>query len=167
MGILNPHPTPIMARILLIDDDYCVRTALRLTLAKLGHTVIEAGDGVEGLKRFLSANPDLVITDIVMPEKEGLEVIMAIRAMQPSVKVIAISGNSRLRAADKLKMARQLGAVSVLEKPFTPAELQSAVDAVLLGDVHKSALAHENQRSPTLAASSNFIPESTTEQSNQ
>jgi CheY-like chemotaxis protein len=81
-----------MARILLIDDDEPVRTTLRLTLEHFGHTVIEARDGTEGLALFQHANADLVITDIVMPEKDGLEVLRELRRMHPSVKIIAISG---------------------------------------------------------------------------
>ena len=75
-----------MARILLIDDDDSVRTMLRLTLAHFGHSVIEARNGKEGLELFQHANADLLITDIVMPEKEGLEVLMELRKKHPPVK---------------------------------------------------------------------------------
>ncbi len=85
-----------MARILLIDDDDSVRTMLRLTLAHFGHTVIEARNGKEGLELFQHANADLVITDIVMPEKEGLEVLMELRKKHPPVKIIAISGGATI-----------------------------------------------------------------------
>ncbi|MEO5957891.1 MAG: response regulator [Opitutaceae bacterium] len=85
-----------MARILLIDDDDDVRTVLRLTLIHFGHTVIEARNGREGLELFAEARPELVITDIVMPEKEGLEVIIELRAHRPPVKIIAISGGGRV-----------------------------------------------------------------------
>ena len=85
-----------MARILLIDDDDSVRRALRLTLTEFGHTVIEARDGQEGLKLFPQANADLVITDIVMPEKDGIEVLIELRKKQPPVNIIAISGGGRL-----------------------------------------------------------------------
>ena len=81
-----------MAQVLLIEDDDSVRTMLRLTLVHSGHSVIEARNGKEGLARFEHANVDLVITDIVMPEKDGLEVLMELRHRQPSVKIIAISG---------------------------------------------------------------------------
>ena len=103
-----------MARILLIDDDDTVRTMLRLTLVHFGHTVIEARDGKEGLELFQDANVDLLITDIVMPEKEGLEVLMELRKKHPPVKIIAISGG------DYLHMAKLMGAAKVLAKPFPP-----------------------------------------------
>jgi CheY-like chemotaxis protein len=81
-----------MARILLIDDDDSFRTPLRLMLTHSGHFVIEARNGKEGLAMFTHADADLVITDIVMPEKEGLEVLMGLRKKEPPVKIIAISG---------------------------------------------------------------------------
>jgi CheY-like chemotaxis protein len=121
-----------MARILLIDDDNSVRTMLRLTLTHFGHTVIEARDGREGLKLFPHANADLLITDIVMPEKEGIEVLMELRKISPPVKIIAISGGGRQNAATNyLKLAKQLGAAKVLEKPFSNEALIAAIDELL------------------------------------
>ena len=114
-----------MARILLIDDDDTVRTMLRLTLVHFGHTVIEARDGKEGLELFQDANVDLLITDIVMPEKEGLEVLMELRKKHPPVKIIAISGG------DYLHMAKLMGAAKVLAKPFPTNVLIEAIDELL------------------------------------
>src|SRR5471030_3027511 len=96
------HPTPIliMARILLIDDDDSVRTMLRQTLTHFGHTVIEARNGKEGLALFPHAAADLVITDIVMPEQEGLGVLLEWRSKEPPVKIIAMSGGGRINATD-------------------------------------------------------------------
>ena len=104
-GPFRPQPPAlIMARILLIDDDDSVRTMLRLTLVHFGHTVIEARDGKEGLELFQNTDVDLLITDIVMPEKEGLEVLMELRKRKhPPVKIIAISGG------DYLHMAKLMG----------------------------------------------------------
>jgi YesN/AraC family two-component response regulator len=81
-----------MARILLIDDDDALRTVLREILVHFGHTVIEARNGTEGLALFQQAPADLLITDIVMPEKEGFDVVMELRSKRPPVKIIAISG---------------------------------------------------------------------------
>ena len=121
-----------MARILLIDDDDSVRSCLRLTLGQLGHTVIEARNGAEGLKLFASAQPDLVITDIVMPEKDGLEVLMTLRKEGLPAKVIAISGDrGKLTATESLRLAQFLGASKVLEKPFTREALTLAVNEIL------------------------------------
>jgi two-component system, chemotaxis family, chemotaxis protein CheY len=123
-----------MARILLIDDDDSVRTVLRLILIQFGHAVIEARNGKEGIEMFTLANPDLLITDIVMPEKEGLEVLIEIRKIRPSVKIIAISGGGRVNPTDYLRSAKFLGAAKVLAKPIPSDVLISAVNEVLLPD---------------------------------
>jgi DNA-binding response OmpR family regulator len=121
-----------MARILLIEDDNEVRTMLRLTLIHFGHTVIEARNGREGLELFKRANADLVITDIVMPEKEGLEVLIELREKQiPPVKIIAISGGGRQKAGDYLRLAKLMGAARVLAKPFSNEVLLAAIDELL------------------------------------
>ena len=123
-----------MARILLIDDDPAVRSTLSLILAHFGHTVFEASNGREGLELFRRANADLVITDIVMPEKEGLEVLIELREKQvPPIKVIAITGGGRQNAADYLRLAKLLGAPKVLAKPFPTEVLITAVNELLSG----------------------------------
>jgi CheY-like chemotaxis protein len=124
-----------MARILLIDDDDPVRTTLRQMLEQFGHTVIEARNGKEGLALFQPATVDVVITDVVMPEKDGLEVLRELRRMHPSVKIIAISGAERARAADYLQMAKFLGAATVLAKPLSIDALMAAVNELLPRDV--------------------------------
>jgi CheY-like chemotaxis protein len=127
-----PNPrTTIMARILLIDDNNDVRTVLRLTLSHFGHTVIEARNGKEGLDLFKHANADLVITDIVMPEKEGFEVLMKLLHKHPSMKIIAISGGGRHNATHYLHTAKLLGAAKVLAKPFTNEVLMATVNELL------------------------------------
>lgn len=120
-----------MARILLIDDDESLRPALRLILVYFGHTVIEARDGKEGLALFEHFLPHVLITDIVMPEKEGVSVVMELRQNRSRVKIIAISGGGRQDAVDYLHMARLLGADCVLAKPFSNESLLTAVNDVL------------------------------------
>ena len=120
-----------MALILLIDDDDSLRTMLRLTLTDFGHTVIEARNGREGLALFPHACADLVITDIVMPESEGFEVLMTLRDKQPPVRIIAISGGGLQSPTDYLQMAKGMGAAKVLEKPFSNEALMAAIDEVL------------------------------------
>jgi DNA-binding response OmpR family regulator len=119
-----------MAEILLIDDDDNLRGMLRMALAHGGHTVTEAVDGRDGLLRFKAKVPQLVITDLIMPEKEGLEFMMEVRKSHPAVKFIAMSGANR-RGTDYLRVAKYLGAAQVLSKPFTPEVLLSAVEGVL------------------------------------
>jgi CheY-like chemotaxis protein len=120
-----------MPRILLIDDDDAFRTMLRLTLTHFGHAVIEARNGREGLSLYASTGADLIITDIVMPEKEGLEVLMALWHHHPPVKIIAMSGGGRVIAATYLQSATLLGAARVLEKPFSNDDLLTAINEVL------------------------------------
>lgn len=123
-----------MAQILLIDDDEAVRDMLRETLLHFGHSVIEARNGDEGLKLFSAAKPDLLITDIVMPEKEGLGLLLELRKQSPPVKVIAISGGGRAPGMDYLRIAQLLGAAKVLAKPFSNGALIAAVNELLGGD---------------------------------
>lgn len=120
-----------MAKILLIDDDDSVRTMLRLMLTQFGHTVIEARNGREGLNLFQDANADLVITDLVMPETEGFEVLTKLREKLPRVKIIVISGGVKGNVTNYLDMARRLGAGQVLAKPFSNNELMTAINELL------------------------------------
>jgi CheY-like chemotaxis protein len=120
-----------MKRILLADDDDSFRKMLRKTLVKMGFEVAEANNGNEALKAFAHNPPDLVITDLVMPEKEGLETINALRRIHAGVKIIAMSGGGRGNAVDYLKVAKMLGADRVLSKPFSNEEIATALDELL------------------------------------
>jgi CheY-like chemotaxis protein len=122
-----------MARILVIDDDEILRRLLGRVLTRAGHTVSAAADGLEATRLAHEQPFDLVITDLLMPESDGLEVIMAIREEFPGLRVIAISGGGRLGSNGYLRMARNLGASAVLSKPFENAELLSLVDKLLSG----------------------------------
>jgi len=120
-----------MAKILIIDDDNQFRKMLRQTLEKAGYTVSEADNGNKGIDSFRQAPTDLVITDIVMPDKEGIETIMEIRRMAPSIKIIAISGGGRIRADSYLDLARKLGATKTFSKPVDRKKLLETIDKVL------------------------------------
>ncbi len=120
-----------MARIVLIDDDEDVRRTLVRMLETAGHEVHEAADGSSGLELCLEVDPQLVITDILMPEKEGIETIMTLKRDRPALKIIAISGGGRSGGMDFLDMARSLGADEVLQKPFRRAELLDLMTRVL------------------------------------
>jgi len=122
-----------MARILLIDDDQAVRSVMCLTLAHFGHTVTEARNGREGIKLFDQIDVDLLITDIVMPEADGLEVLMEVAKRRPTLRIIAISGGGRQNAGDHLHVAKLLGATNVLAKPFSTEALLAAVNEALAG----------------------------------
>ena len=118
-------------QILVIEDDFAVRELILQTLSKAGYEVIAAGDGVEGLNLFREKNPALVITDIVMPQKEGLQTIIELRQESPGVKVIAMSGGGRYCNADYLKLARKFGASRTVSKPFMREEMLTAVRELL------------------------------------
>ncbi len=117
-----------MAVILVIDDELGMRQMVRRILLSAKHSVVEAKDGVFGLEQFRKHRPAIVITDILMPEMEGIETIKQARALDPSVKVIAISGGGAAHNMKFLDMAKMLGANLVLAKPFRAAELLAAVD---------------------------------------
>ncbi|MDX2192142.1 MAG: response regulator [Gemmatimonadales bacterium] len=118
-----------MARLLLIEDDAQMRGMLGTTLREAGHQVIEAQDGQSGIRSLRSETVDLVLTDILMPGQDGLEVIAEARASAPHVPVVAISGGGRgFGPHDTLRVARQCGATRVLAKPFSLADLLRTVD---------------------------------------
>ena len=116
-----------MPKILVIDDDAAVRHTVARMLRRGGYDVVLAEDGDEGLRLFRSENPELVITDIIMPEKEGLEAIREICRLRPDAKIIAMSGGGRIANVDFLSMAGRLGATEIIRKPFDPATLLDAV----------------------------------------
>src|SRR5882762_4645380 len=97
-------------KILVIDDDHLVRYALSKILLGAGYAVVTASDGRRGMAVLRAEHPDVVITDIIMPEQEGIDTIIQIRRERPGVKIIAISGGGRIRNIDFLEMAQSLGA---------------------------------------------------------
>ncbi len=117
--------------ILLVDDDEQFRVMLSEALTGEGFLVREASDGAQGLKHYAERPTDLVITDLVMPEKEGLEMIVEIKQLHSEVKIIAMSGGGRGGAQNYLKMAKAFGAQLVLAKPFSHREILEAISQVL------------------------------------
>jgi CheY-like chemotaxis protein len=125
------EPKRNMAQILLIDDEEPVRLALSALLRVTGHEVIAAANGEEGLELFQRQAFDLVVTDLIMPKKDGRETIAALRRLRPGLKIIAMYGGGRLRGSSSPVTAESLGADRLLAKPLTLAELQAAVADVL------------------------------------
>jgi DNA-binding NtrC family response regulator len=120
-----------MARILVMDDEEELRGTLVRALQRVGHETIEAENGAEGL-RLVKAQPvDLVVTDLVMPEMDGLEFMKELAAFRPDSRVIAFSGGGIWDASSILTVARMLGAVRTISKPFELKEFLSLVDEVL------------------------------------
>ncbi len=121
-----------MARILLIEDDESIRTLLQENLVRAGHEVTMAANGREGLERHKPGAFDLVITDLIMPEKEGIEVLQDLRVRDPQMKALAMSGGGQFGAAETyLRLASLLGAGQVLAKPFTRDQFLAAVNEAL------------------------------------
>lgn len=112
-----------MALILVTDDDNEFRATLRELLEGDGHTVLEAADGGIALQLLATNQVDLLTLDIVMPEKDGLETMMAIRKKHAGLKVLVISGGGRIDAMDYLKHARLMGAAATMLKPFKREQL--------------------------------------------
>ena len=120
-----------MKTILVIDDEPVIRVLLRQLLEKNGFTVIEAGDGLEGIRLFNQKQPDLVITDLIMPNEEGLGVIRALKQARDNVPIIAMSGGGVGSADIYLDLAEKMGAGASFEKPFDPKAVLASVKALL------------------------------------
>ena len=120
-----------MPRILVIDDDRAVRENVAMYLRRLGHEVLEASDGLRGFEILAGPAVDLVVTDINMPDMDGIEVIDRLREATDGCPVIAISGGGLFAKDLLLENAAMLGAVSTLAKPFDLNDLRAAVEAAL------------------------------------
>lgn len=123
-----------MPRILLVEDDETLSQAIAALLQRAGHEVRQANDGREALKCFQGFQPDLVITDIIMPEVEGLETIRTLHRKAPTVKIVAISGGGVGGPEQYLGMAQKLGAIATLAKPFSTHDLLAIVTRILGGE---------------------------------
>jgi CheY-like chemotaxis protein len=120
-----------LARILLVDDDAAVRLLLETVLRTGRHEVTTAIDGRGALAAVATDTFDVVITDLIMPDMEGIETIMELRRIRPACKIIAMSGGGRGSADDYLDIAANVGAHMTLAKPFSPQQLLDAVQQVL------------------------------------
>src|ERR1700736_4518749 len=120
-----------MSSILLVDDDDEFLAMLSKVLTHAGYQVQEASDGEQAIKFYGSHPPDLVITDLVMPEKEGIQLIVELRRLNSKVKIIAISGAGQSLLDEYLNLAKVLGAQRVLAKPFSEQEILETISEVL------------------------------------
>lgn len=117
-------------RILLVDDDRAIRDSVAMVLEGAGFVVDQAEQGATALRQLRVHAPDLVITDILMPQKEGIETIREVRAILPDAPIIAMSGSADT-GANYLKMAESLGATATLAKPFEAKEMLELVNRLL------------------------------------
>jgi len=120
-----------MAKVLIIDDQPEMRDIMRRSLELAGHEVAEASDGSGGIAQYRSAPADVVVTDILMPDSDGIELISSLRRVDPKVRILAISGGCSAGRVDFLRMAMTLGAKATLTKPFNTAQLQDRVAELL------------------------------------
>lgn len=119
-------------RILIVDDELSVRILLQDMLDNEGYHVLQAEDGIQALQYCKDFDIDIVITDLVMPKKNGLDLMLALKEHYPLIRIIAISGGGGIQGQfEYLPIARLIGAHSIIEKPFTTQQIQMAVGSVL------------------------------------
>lgn len=114
-------------RILVVDDNADLRSTIQALLEADGFDVAVAGDGQAALALHQSCPADVVITDLFMPDKDGIETIVELRKLSPKLKIIAMSGWTSTQGSDYLRVAREIGATVTLQKPFDPQELSRVV----------------------------------------
>ncbi len=132
-----------MARILIIDDDPTLQTLFSQFLEEEGYEILQAENGKKGIAIIKSQHPDVVITDIMMPEMDGLEILMEIRRAKIDVPIIAISGGMRDRPINFLQHAELFGATYVFKKPLPLNVLSAAIEEIL-----ESRLKHSGEEIP-------------------
>lgn len=124
-----------MKKILVIDDDLQFNGMITMILEDAGYEVRSAHDGIEGLKMFMQERPDLVITDLYMPEKEGLETIMELRQADQDIRILVMSGGSpHMNMSDMFNTAEMFGADAALPKPFSVGTFLEKVKELLESD---------------------------------
>jgi DNA-binding response OmpR family regulator len=120
-----------MPGILIVEDEKDIREMLKISLIRRKFTVMEASSGKEAIIHFKPSIIDLVITDLIMPEEDGLKVIMKLRELKPSIKIIAISGGGKAGPGSYLNLAKALGAHAVYSKPFSIKKLLAKIEELL------------------------------------
>jgi DNA-binding response OmpR family regulator len=123
-----------MPGILIVEDDKELREMLKLTLTRRKYTVFEAGDGKEAIAHFKPLITDMVVTDLIMPEEDGIKVIMNLRKIKPSLLIIAISGGGKAGPGSYLNMAKALGADAIFSKPFSTRNLIAKIEELFTNE---------------------------------
>ncbi|HSW94005.1 MAG TPA: response regulator [Gammaproteobacteria bacterium] len=127
-----------MAKILLVEDDDLVRDMLAQVLIRASHEVISATNGDEATEILETAEPDVMVTDIIMPKKSGITLISEVKNKHPNMEIIAISGGGRLDPTGYLDLSESLGATVSFEKPIDNATLLMAIDLLAYGSKHET-----------------------------
>jgi len=121
----------MMPGVLIVEDEKELREMLKTSLLRRKINVFEAVNGKDAIAHFKPSITDLVITDIIMPEEDGLKVIMKLRELKPGIKIIAISGGGKAGPGSYLKLAKALGADAVFSKPFSINDLISKIEELV------------------------------------
>ena len=122
-----------MAHILVVDDDPVLRRLVTLALERAGHTVLACENGRQAIQYLGQGHTDLLITDIIMPEMDGVETVRAARRLRPDLPILAMSGGGSFEPGDYLKIAQTFGATAILPKPFHPPALAELVAKLVAG----------------------------------
>jgi CheY-like chemotaxis protein len=125
-----------MPGVLLVEDDKELREMLKMSLLRNGFTVMEAENGKDAIVHFKPLITDLVVTDLIMPEEDGLKVVIKLRELKPSIKIIAISGGGKVGPGSYLNLAKALGADAIFSKPFSINDLISKIELLLDNEQH-------------------------------
>ena len=120
-----------MPGVLLVEDDRELREMLKLSLSRRNYTVIEAENGKDAIAHFKPSITDIVITDLIMPEEDGMKVVIKLRELKPSLKIIAISGGGKVGPGSYLNLAKALGADAIYSKPFSINDLIAKIEQLL------------------------------------
>jgi CheY-like chemotaxis protein len=125
-----------MSGVLIVEDDKELREMLKMSLLRSGFIVLEAKNGKDAITHFKPALTDLVVTDLIMPEEDGLKVVIKLRELKPSIKIIAISGGGKVGPGSYLNLAKALGADAIFSKPFSINDLTTKIEQLLDSEQH-------------------------------
>ena len=125
-----------MPGVLIVEDDKELREMLKLSLSRRNFMVLEAENGKDAITHFKPLLTDLVVTDLIMPEEDGLKVVIKLRELKPSIKIIAISGGGKVGPGSYLNLAKALGADAIYSKPFSINELIAKIEQLLDSEQH-------------------------------
>jgi CheY-like chemotaxis protein len=120
-----------MPGVLIVEDDKELREMLKMSLKRKGFTVQEAENGKDAISHFKPLITDLVVTDLIMPEEDGIKVVIRLRELKPTIKIIAISGGGKVGPGSYLNLAKALGADAIYSKPFSIKDLVSKIEQLL------------------------------------
>jgi DNA-binding response OmpR family regulator len=126
-----------MPGVLIVEDEKELREMLKISLTRRKFTVLEAENGRDAIVHFKPSITDLVVTDLIMPDEDGLKVIMKLREIKPSIKIIAISGGGKAGPGSYLSLAKALGANAIFSKPFSINDLIARIEELLDVEQHK------------------------------